>query len=255
MGTVSSGWLARVWSLRVTLGYALLVGAVSWAMVQMTPGVQAAVIRHASTNLHNLGHGRIGTLLGSAFVADAGPVYLWLPGLMCLLAAVELAWGSLRAVISIVAGHVGASLIVAAGLVAALRWGWVAPAVVHASDVGISYVAMAALGALTAAVPRRWRAAWTGWWVAAAIMVVASGPDFTDVGHVVALTLGMAVSARFGHSRPWTVPRVVVSVLGAAFGFMVLTEGAAMPFTAAWGVLGAVAGLGLLRPRARSVSG
>ncbi len=44
------------------------------------------MISHASTNLHNLSHGHIGTLLVSAFVIDAGPIYVWLPGLMCLLA-------------------------------------------------------------------------------------------------------------------------------------------------------------------------
>ena len=52
------------------------------------------MFRHASTNLHNLSHGRVGTLLESAFVVDAGPIYVWLPGLVCLLGLAELLWGS-----------------------------------------------------------------------------------------------------------------------------------------------------------------
>ena len=54
------------------------------------------MIAHASTNLHNLAHGHVGTLLGSAFIADTGPMYFWLPCLVCLLALAELIWRSGR---------------------------------------------------------------------------------------------------------------------------------------------------------------
>ena len=74
------------------------------------------MIRHASTNLHNLSHGHLGTLLGSAFVVDAGPIYDWLPGLVCLLALAELLWRSARLVVAFAVGHVGATLLVAVGL-------------------------------------------------------------------------------------------------------------------------------------------
>ena len=79
--------LARV---RVTVAYAVIVTGVTLALLELGPHVQDRVIRHASTNLHNLSHGHIGTLLGSAFVIDAGPIYFWLPGLVCLLALAEL---------------------------------------------------------------------------------------------------------------------------------------------------------------------
>ena len=49
------------------------------------PQVQQSVFRHVSTNLHNLGEGKVGTLIGSAFVSEAGPVYL-VAGLVALLA-------------------------------------------------------------------------------------------------------------------------------------------------------------------------
>ena len=45
--------------------------------------------------------------------------------------------------------------------------------VTRATDVGMSYGASAVLGALSAAIPRRWRPAWTGWWLAVAAVVVA----------------------------------------------------------------------------------
>ncbi|MDG4668741.1 rhomboid-like protein [Mycobacterium sp. 236(2023)] len=227
---------------RVTLCYAILVAAVTAVMMHLAPGAQAALIRHSSTNLHNLGHGRFGTLVGSAFVVDAGPIYLWLPGLVCLLAVAELAWGGYRLLIAAVTGHVGASLIVAAGLAAAVKLGWTARSVAHEPDVGMSYVAMSALGALTGALPVRWRFAWAGWWFGVAMVVAAEGPDFTDVGHILALTLGLLVSLRFGTARRWSVPTVVLLTFGAAFGYLVLTDSiVTMVFGAAWGALGALA--------------
>ena len=129
-------------------------------MYALGPQVQDRVIRHVSTNLHNLSHGHIGTLLGSAFVIDAGPIYVWLPGLVCLLAMAELIYRSGRLVVAFAAGHIGATLLVAAGLTAAVELGWLPLSVSRATDVGMSYGAAAVLGSLTAAIPRRWRPAW-----------------------------------------------------------------------------------------------
>jgi hypothetical protein len=57
--------VARV---RVTVCYAVIVTAVTAVMVRMDPDMHEALIRHASTNLHNLGHGHVGTLFVSAFL-------------------------------------------------------------------------------------------------------------------------------------------------------------------------------------------
>ncbi len=93
MDPVLSGLLVGVRRARVTLSYAVIVTTVTALMVRMDPAMHDALIRHASTNLHNLSHGRVGTLVGSAFVVDAGSIYLWLPGLICLLLAAELTYG------------------------------------------------------------------------------------------------------------------------------------------------------------------
>lgn len=217
--------LAQVARLRVTLCYAVIVAVITSVMVRMDTDMHDALIRAASTNLHNLSHGRVGTLLGSAFVVDAGPIYLWLPGLVCLLAAVELLWGSTRLLLAFAVGHIGATLLVAGGLAAAVHLGWMSRAVARAPDVGMSYGAMAALGTMTAALPRRWRLVWLGWWVAAAAAVVAGAGDFTDVGHMVALLLGMTLSWRFGVPARWTVTSAVLAVLGASFGYLMLADG------------------------------
>src|SRR5688500_15799512 len=98
--------LARV---RVTVAYAAILTGVTTALMALDPRAQSRIISHASTNLHNLSRGHLGTLFVSAFVVDAGPVYVWLPGLVCLLAIAEHMWRSRRLVVAFVVGHVGAT--------------------------------------------------------------------------------------------------------------------------------------------------
>ncbi|RZT14455.1 hypothetical protein EV589_5181 [Mycobacterium sp. BK558] len=250
MDPVLSGLLVGVRRARVTLSYAVIVTTVTALMVRMDPAMHDALIRHASTNLHNLSHGRVGTLVGSAFVVDAGSIYLWLPGLICLLLAAELTYGGWRLVLTFVTGHVGATLLVAAGLATAVKLDWLSASIARAPDVGMSYGAMAVVGALTAALPPRWRPAWLGFWFAAAAVVIAGGAGFTDVGHVVALTLGVLVSTRFGVQPQWSVPRVALLTLGASFGFLVLADGlVSLIYGLAWGALGALTAAGFDRLR------
>jgi hypothetical protein len=214
----------RVARVRITATYAVIVTGVTAALVWLGPQFHDRVVRRASTNLHNLSHGHVGTLFGSAFVVDAGPIYVWLPGLICLLALAELLWGSSRLVVAFGVGHVGATLLVALGLTAAIENGWLPGSLTRATDVGMSYGAAAVLGSLTGAIPRRWRPAWIGWWLAVGIVVVALGHDFTDVGHAVALGLGMLVSTRFGQPAKWTQARFAALGVAAAFGYLVLAN-------------------------------
>ena len=107
------GFVRGLTRIRVTVAYALILVGVTTALAVLGPRISDRVISHASTNLHNLSHGHLGTLFVSAFVIDAGPIYAWLPGLICLLAIVELLWGSARLLLAFVVGHVGATLLVA----------------------------------------------------------------------------------------------------------------------------------------------
>jgi Rhomboid-like protein len=210
--------------LRVTVTYAVTLVAVATTLLMLGPRVQDHVIRHMSTNLHNLEHGRLGTLIGSAFVIENAPMWFWLPGLVCLLALAELLWRSGRVLITFALGHIGATLIVAAGLAAAIKIGWLPISVARATDVGISYGAVAVLGALTAAIPSRWRPAWIGWWVSVGLLGVCAGVDFTVAGHFIALLLGILLSIRFGVVARWTRVRVALLAVGASFGYLVLVN-------------------------------
>lgn len=242
--------LSRLSRVRITVGYAALLVSVSAALVYLGPRVRAQVIAHASTNLHNLAHGHVDTLFGSAFVTDAGPMYFWLPCLVCLLALAELIWRSGRLAVVFVTGHIGATLLVAAGLTAAIKLHWLPLSMALASDVGVSYGAVAVLGALTAAIPSRWQPAWAGWWVPVGIAAAVLGDDFTDVGHSVALGLGLLVSIRLAGPARWTRVRCVLLAVSAAFGFLMLAHGVwSMVGAALVGALGALTAERVARSR------
>lgn len=236
--------LTHLGRVKVTLLYAAALAVVAEVVLRLSPRAQHDLILDTSTNLHNLGEGRLGTLVGSAFVTDAGPLYYWLPGLVALLALGELLWQSRRMVVAFVIGHVGATLIVAAGLAGALAAGLLSTSVIDAADVGMSYGAVGVLGTFTAAVCPRWRGAWAGWWLAvAAASTALGGLDFTNAGHGVALVLGMAVGSRFAHPAHWTALRGALLVVAAGFGYLLIAyQDIFAPQTAIAGVLGGLAG-------------
>jgi hypothetical protein len=243
--------LARVARVRITLTYSVILIGVTTALVALGPSVQDSVIRHASTNLHNLSHGHFGTLLGSAFVIETGPIYIWLPGLVCLLGLAELLWRSARLLVAFTVGHIGATLLVALGLAAAVELNWMPISVSWETDVGMSYGAAGVLGALTAAIPARWRPAWIGWWLAVGVAVVSVNHDFTDVGHVVAIGLGMLVSVRFGRAATWTPLHIALLVVAASFGYLILANtGLTLIAATSSGLAGCVVGEVVARRRA-----
>jgi hypothetical protein len=240
--------LSRVLSglslVRVTVGYGVMLVAVATVLLILGPRVEGAVISHMSTNLHNLAGGHFATLLGSVFVTSNGFIYVWLPGLICLLALAELFWRGGRLILAFGLGHLGATLIVAAGLAVAIRVGWVPITVARATDVGISYGAVAVLGTLTVAIPAHWRPAWMGWWLAVALQAVLASDDFTNAGHFVALMIGMLLSARFRVVVVgWTPVRCVLLAIGAGFCYLVLASaGLSVVIAPIAGLLGALIG-------------
>jgi hypothetical protein len=236
-------------ALRVTLAYSLALVAVSAALTALGPHTRDAVVSRMSTNLHNLAHGRLSTLVGSAFVEDGGDVFVWLPGLVCLLALGELIWRSRGLLIAFALGHVGATLLVAVGLVAAVEAGWLPTSVTRASDVGVSYGAVCVLGALTASIPSRWRAVWGGWWLGVGV-VAAVGTDFTPFGHILALLLGMGLSYRLRPIARWTPIHVALLFGGVAFGYFLVSGPSPLaPVGGLAGVLIALAAGSVLRAR------
>lgn len=231
------GIFTRLARVRFTVGYMAILVAVSTVILMVDPATHDRIIQRASTNLHNLSHGHLSTLLNSALVVEAGPLYFWMPFLACLLALAELHLHTIRLMVAFVVGHIGATLVVLAALAAAVELGWVPWSITRTSDVGMSYGALAVLGALTAAISPRWRPAWVGWWIAAALTAGVVGGEFTNAGHAVALILGVLVASRFRRPGHWTWMRLLMLANASGFGFLMLAHH--------WGSMAAVLGCGV----------
>ena len=100
------GIFSRLARVRFTVGYVAALLAISCALLALGPHAHDVLVQRASTNLHNLARGHVGTLLGSALVVDAGPLYFWLPFLTCLLALAELHLRTIRLVVAFLVGHI-----------------------------------------------------------------------------------------------------------------------------------------------------
>src|ERR1700749_960959 len=111
---MTTGIFSGLARMRFTVGYVGVLLLVSGAIALLGPHAHDVLVQHASTNLHNLAHGHLMTLLDSAFVVDAGPMYFWMPFLTCLLVLAELQLRSMRVLKAFLVGHLGATLIVAA---------------------------------------------------------------------------------------------------------------------------------------------
>ena len=146
-----------------------------------------------STNLHQLARDPVRVLINSAFwLSGTGMLLIWIALLMLVVAPVERRIGSLRTGFIFWFGHVGATLLTAAGLWTALRLDAVEESVVNAKDVGPSYGFLAVAGALTYLLAPRLRLAYAGLLTVGVVAVVAVSHTFTDFGHLLSLLLGLA---------------------------------------------------------------
>lgn len=218
----SSRW--RRLFLPVTYGYAALLISVTIVLAGLGEATQSRVILHASTNLNNLWRGHLGTLFSSALVIeDWNAAVVIIPLLACLLALAELRFGAGRLLRIFLAGHVGATLLVAAGLWVAVSADWLPMSVTGVEDVGVSYGAMALIGAFIAVLPERWAHTWAIAWFAVAVTGVVMGGTFTNVGHLLAVSIGLLAGYRLVRSGRFELRRlhgweagllVAASVLG-----------------------------------------
>ncbi|MFD0364233.1 rhomboid-like protein [Nocardia sp. GCM10030253] len=180
--------------LPATFGYVGALIAVTAVFSVLSDSGQSKMVVHASTNLHNLLNGRVGTLFSSALViGDVAAAWVIIPLLGCLLALAELRFGAVHLVRVFLAGHIGATLLVAAGLWIAVEADWLPASIRWAQDVGVSYGAMALIGAIVVAVPYRWRIAWATVWFIVATEAVLISQTFTNVGHLLSFCIGSAV--------------------------------------------------------------
>ena len=178
-----------------TLVYLAVLVATTAVLQTSDDRTDARLLQEQSTNLYHLARDPIRVLVASAFwVGSARELLIWAPLFLLLVAPAEARFGS-RLVIGVFAvGHVGATLLVALGLWIGLRLDVVARSVVHARDVGASYGFFAAATLFTLLLPR-WRPLYVAGLAAYPVTSVVLSHGFTDVGHLLALAIGLACAA------------------------------------------------------------
>jgi hypothetical protein len=151
------------------------------------------LVLERSTNLHQLARDPIRVLVASAFwVSGVWELFAWVALFTLVVAPVEHWIGTARTAAAFFAGHLGATLLTAAGLWATIRAELVGASVTNAADVGASYGFLAVAALLTYRLAPRRRAVYAGLLAAIVLGALALDPSVTSVGHLIALTIGFA---------------------------------------------------------------
>ncbi|UQX00870.1 rhomboid-like protein [Streptomyces sp. RerS4] len=163
----------------------------AYALERLAPAERERVLRTCSTNVDNLDAGHWQTLLTSAFVVEEPMPLPYALLLVAVLGYAEYAYGAWWTAATFLFGHATATLLVHGVLRRTAD-----TETRRAVDVGTSYGFNAVLGTLTSALPRGPVRHGTR----AALLAVGAWPvlrrerTFTDVGHLVALGLGIGLS-------------------------------------------------------------
>jgi hypothetical protein len=178
----------------LALAYCATVTLVTLVVLLQPEDRTDQILARVSGNLDNLRAEPLVSVLGSAFVVESLGGLTLVLGLLVVLAYLQRFVGRVASVVVGLAGHVGAGLVVAAGLATGIFHGVVDESVAAATDVGVSYVMAAAMGFLVLAVPPRWR-----WWYLGGTAVFwllpgAINRTFTDASHASALTIGLLLA-------------------------------------------------------------
>ncbi len=176
-----------------TYVYLFVVLVTTWVLQTSSATIAKQLLLERSTNLHHLAHDPVRVLFASAFwVSSAWELLAWLGLFTLVVAPVEHWIGTARAAAAFVAGHLGATLLTAAGLWAAIHGGLVSGSLSTAADVGASYGFLSVAALLTYRLRPGRRAAYAAFLVVLVAGSLAFDPSPTAAGHLLALAIGFA---------------------------------------------------------------
>ena len=173
-----------------TFAYLGVLLATTTVLAASSERGRTMLLRASSTNLNHLAREPLRVLVASALWLQGFSIVTWALLFVVVLAAVEQALGTRRALAIFAAGHVGATLLTALGLWIGIRAGAFSPRVDDTIDVGVSYGFVAAAAAFTFLLPRRARLPYAAALVGYLVFRLAVGHTYTDAGHLVALVIG-----------------------------------------------------------------
>jgi rhomboid family protein len=157
-----------------------------------SPSVHSYLLHAVSTNLVGLRHHPVRVLVASALWIQAPSAFVFYAALFELVHATAERWlGTWRWLLVAAVAHVGATLVSQKAVRLGIREQRLPHSLAHTVDIGVSYGLAGVVGVLTYRVPRPWR-----WWYLAAVLAffgyqVSHDGTFTDLGHLVAVLIGL----------------------------------------------------------------
>jgi hypothetical protein len=187
-----------------TSAYVFVLVATTAVLSSSSAHSDAQLLLSVSTNLHQLTHDPVRVLIASAFWTSGWwGLALWTALFAAILAPVERRVGWRRMTMTFAAGHIGATLIVAAGLWIGIQLGDVDPADVFAPDIGVSYGFFAVASLAAYLLRPRYRISYLAIIIGYVVAAAALFHTFTDFGHLTAVAIGLAC---YPLVRPRTAP-------------------------------------------------
>jgi hypothetical protein len=210
-----AGWWRRSPGTTVLVAFWLLV---YWLTTEVLPPSRAvALLRMVSTNLANMRDHPVVALAGSALVVapplfSVGGLLTVGFGLAGCMAWLERRAGTVRALGVFAAGHVGATLLTLPVIEAGIATGHYGPQLRTAFDFGVSYGSGAVTAAVVGYLPRWARPVWIAGGVGYLLSDATwSGrwPDFTTIGHLAAVAIGVLAATLLNLNRRGLSRRVI----------------------------------------------
>ena len=202
-----------------TFTYLFILVITTWVLRSSTFDIRHALLSEHSTNLTQLRHDPVSVMVTSAFWVTSPELALWIVLFPLVLAPAERWLGTLRTIVVFFIGHVGATLVTAAGLAVMINHHFLPQHLRDVVDVGSSYGFWCVAGLFAYRLPGRWREAWALTLVVGAVALMAVRAGFSDFGHFTAIVIGLclygmslapAVRNR-DHWPIWRPPEVIVA--------------------------------------------
>jgi hypothetical protein len=185
--------LAYIRSAPAAYAYLFVLLITTWVLQTSSSTMANQLLLERSTNLDHLGHDPVRVLFSSAFwVSSTLELFGWVALFTIFVAQAERWLGTVRTVAVFFLGHVGATLLTALALWAALHSDLVEASVVNAKDVGASYGFAAVAAVLVYGLAHPWQRLYAAAIVAFAGTSLAFDRGFTNWGHMIALAIGFA---------------------------------------------------------------
>ncbi|MGJ7415796.1 rhomboid-like protein [Streptomyces cinereoruber] len=176
-----------------THAWLAVIALTSLVIALAPPGVEDYFLHRNSSNLHQLAHHPVRALLGSAFwIEDPAGIVLYAALFELLHAPVERWLGTAKWLVVVATAHITATLVSQQVVLAAIRLHDVPRSMAHVVDIGVSYGLAASAGVLTYRFPRPWRWLYLAGLVAFFAVPLVTDRTYTDLGHTIALAVGLA---------------------------------------------------------------